>query len=197
MDLLLATSNTGKVCEMREALDLPGLTLLDLRDVPPVGQPEETGKTFAENAVQKARYYHEHARLPCVADDSGIHVAALEGELGIHTRRWGAGPKASDAEWIAYFLDRMKHETDKRAEFVCALAYIDAEDALHMFEARCTGIITGKLEADYLPGLPVSACFKPDGEDAVFSALTIERKNATSHRGKALLQLREYLQEHA
>lgn len=193
MKLLLATSNKGKVHEMREALAGLGLELLDLSHVPSVGQPEETGKTFEENALQKARHYFDATKHPVVADDSGIHIEALEGELGIHTRRWGAGADASDQEWIEYFLKRMKKEKNKRARFVCSIAHIDPEGRVRMFEGTCDGVITEELEADYLPGLPISACFKPDGQEYVFSALNIEQKNRTSHRGKALLGLRNFL----
>ena len=195
MQILLATSNKGKVQEMREALDGLSLDLLSLADVPTVGQPEETGSTYEENAIQKANYYANHSGLPSVADDSGIHIDALEGELGIHTRRWGAGPQATDKEWIEFFLDRMRHEKIKRAEFVCVIAYLDAQKKLHTFRGECLGVITPDLESEYLPGLPISACFKPDGFSKVFSALTLEEKNAVSHRGQALGKLREFLQQ--
>ena len=191
--ILLATSNAGKVTEMREALDGLGLELLGVDDVKTVGEPQETGTTFAENAAQKAHHYFAETGIPTVADDSGIHVEALEGELGIHTRRWGAGAHASDEEWIAHFLKRMKKERNKRARFVCSIAHMDQQGRLHFFEGTCDGAITDSLEADYLPGLPISACFRPDGENAVFSALSLEQKNRTSHRGKALLGLREFL----
>ena len=194
MRLLLATSNPGKITEMREALDGLGLELLSVDEVKTIGMPAETGKTFAENAAQKAHHYFAETGLPTVADDSGIHVEALEGELGIHTRRWGAGPRATDEEWIEYFLNRMKTENNKRAQFVCTLAHVDQEGRLHVFEGTCDGMITDELEADYLPGLPISACFRPDGENAVFSALSIEQKNSTSHRGRALHTFREFLQ---
>ena len=194
MRLLLATSNLGKVQEMREALDGLGLEFLTLQDVPSIGQPEETGKTFAENAALKARHYSS-AGHPTVADDSGIIVEALKDELGLHTRRWGAGPQATDAEWIEHFLQRMKKERNKRATFICTIAHSDSEGQLHLFEGTCDGTITDDLEADYLPGLPISACFRPDGEDRVFSALNVEQKNRTSHRGRALQQLRGHLQK--
>ena len=193
MRLLLATSNAGKIHEMREALDGLGLELLDLSSVPTVGMPEETGKTFAENATIKAKHFSQETGHPTVADDSGIVVDALESELGIHTRRWGAGPDASDEDWIEHFLNRMKRERNKRATFLCTLAHIDAEGRLHVFEGTCGGTITDDLEADYLPGLPISACFRPDGEEYVFSALSTEQKNRTSHRGKALAHFREFL----
>ncbi len=195
MKLLLATSNKGKVHEMREALGGLGLELLDLSHVPSIGMPDETGKTFAENATIKARHFFDATRHATIADDSGIHIEALENELGIHTRRWGAGPDATDEEWITYFLDRMKKERNKRARFVCSIAHIDHDGELRIFEGTCDGEITEQLEADYLPGLPISACFKPDGQEYVFSALSLEQKNSTSHRGRALSQLRAFLND--
>ncbi len=177
---------------MREALDGLGLELLDLSEVPTVTMPEETGTSYAENAAIKARHVHDMTGHATIADDSGIHIDALSDELGIHTRRWGAGPDASDDEWIRHFLDRMKKEKNKRARFVCSIAHIDHDGTLHVFEGACDGVITDELEAEYLPGLPISACFKPDGQEYVFSALSIEQKNRSSHRGRALGKLREF-----
>jgi XTP/dITP diphosphohydrolase len=191
--LLIGTNNQGKFIEIGEALSGLPVSLHSPSELGIESDPEETGTTFAQNAELKARHFHERSNLPTVADDSGLLVEALEGELGIHTRRWGAGPKASDEEWIEYFLSRMQSEKNKRAHFVCALAYIDAEGILHTFEGRCSGTVTDELEAAYLPGLPISACFKPDGFSAVFSALTVEQKNSTSHRGKAAIALRNFL----
>lgn len=193
MHLLLGTNNAGKVTEISEVLSGLPIALVTPRDLGIDDQPAETGTTFAENALQKARFYFERAGLPTVADDSGIIVEALKNELGLHTRRWGAGPDASDQEWITYFLQRMKKEKNKRAHFVCVLAYIDRHGAEHLFEGRCDGVITESLEADYLPGLPISACFRPDGYDRVFSALSIEQKNSTSHRGKATQAFADFL----
>ena len=190
---LLATSNEGKITEIRESLadlDLTIFTLKDLKDIPE--QPEETGGTYEENALLKARYYFQHSGIPTIADDSGIQVEALQGELGIHTRRWGAGPDASDEAWIAFFLDRMRKEENKRAHFVTVIALVDGKEE-HIFEGHCDGVITGELEAGYLPGLPISACFKPDGCEHVFSALTVDEKNRVSHRGRAAEGLREFL----
>ncbi|MDD3896545.1 MAG: non-canonical purine NTP pyrophosphatase [Candidatus Peribacteraceae bacterium] len=193
MQLLIGTNNHGKFIEISEVLS--GLPIAPVRpaDIGIAGDPEETGNTFAENALQKARFFRSLSNLPTVADDSGIVVEAIANELGLHTRRWGAGPSASDAQWIEHFLKRMEKEANKRAHFLCTLAYIDANGDEHVFEGKCSGIITATLEADYLPGLPISACFKPDGCDSVFSALKVEQKNSTSHRGKAAHALRQFL----
>lgn len=191
MKLLLATTNAGKAIEIREALKGLDIDCLTLKDFPLIkAMPEETGTTYAENAKQKAIFCYDHAGIPTLADDSGIVVEALAGELGLHTRRWGPGKDATDAAWIAAFLERIGKEPNKRARFICALAYIDASGTVHEFSGETAGVITETLEADYLPGLPVSACFKPDGCDAVYSALPVEEKNRLSHRGKALMALR-------
>ncbi len=194
MQLLLGTSNAGKIREISDAL-----AGLDLQIVTPAEQgitekPEETGMTYAENAIQKAQFYFSQSGIATLADDSGIVVDALQKELGIHTRRWGKGAGATDYEWIEFFLERMSREENRKARFLCTLAYIDAAGELHTFEGSCNGVITQELEADYLPGLPISACFKPDGYAKVFSALSVGEKNSISHRGRALQEFAHFLQ---
>jgi XTP/dITP diphosphohydrolase len=193
MKLLIGSSNKGKFLDMSDALKDLSIELVEPSDVGITDAPHEEGSTFKENAAQKAHFYFKKSGIPTLADDSGIIVEALKGELGIHTRRWGAGPKASDAEWIRYFLDRMKKETNKRARFECSLCYIDETGAEHFFEGSCEGVITDDLEAEYLPGLPIAACFKPDGADKVYAAMGLEGKNQWSHRGRAMSKFVEYL----
>jgi len=196
MDLLLATTNKGKIVEISEVLHGLPIVIKTPSDVGITDSPHEHGETYRDNAIIKAAYYHESALIPTLADDSGILIHALNDELGVQTRRWGAGPEATDQEWIDFFLKRMERETNRRATFVCCLAYIDAAGETHVFEGTCDGEITRSLEADYLPGLPISACFKPDGHSVVYSAMSVEQKNSTSHRGRALLKLREFLAKH-
>lgn len=194
MKLLIGTNNKGKHIEISEVLGDLGLELLSPKDLKIEIDPEETGSDYAENALIKARHFFEHGgSVPTIADDSGIVIDALEGELGVHTRRWGAGADATDAEWIDHFLERMEREDNKKARFICNLAYIDDEGTEHLFEGTCEGIITPSLEADYLPGLPISACFKPEGFTAVYSAMTTEEKNKISHRGLAVAKFRDHL----
>lgn len=193
MQILLGTSNKGKIKEMSDALAQLNLSIVTPDNVGIADTPAETGTTYAENAIQKAQFYFDRAHIPTLADDSGIVVDALSNELGIHTRRWGKGPDATDYEWIQFFLERMRSEENRNAKFLCTLAYIDAAGTLHTFEGTCNGVITPELEAEYLPGLPISACFKPDGYDKVFSALTVDEKNQISHRGRALQEFLHFL----
>jgi len=120
--ILIGSNNKGKFIEISEVLQNIAVKLVQPMDLGISEDPSETGETFEENAAQKANFYHEKAKIPTLADDSGIIIEALQDELGIHTRRWGAGPQASDEEWIEYFLKRMKQESNKRAHFICSLA---------------------------------------------------------------------------
>jgi len=192
--VLIGTNNPGKHIEISEVLGDLNLELLSPADLGISIDPEETGTTYAENALLKAKHFYEHGgAIPTIADDSGIIVDAIANELGVYTRRWGAGAEATDEEWISHFLKRMKGEKNKKARFVCNLAYIDPQREHYLFEGICEGTITEDLEAEYLPGLPISACFKPDGFDKVYSAMTIDEKNAISHRGRSLQFLRTHL----
>jgi XTP/dITP diphosphohydrolase len=193
--VVIATSNKGKFREMMEVLgDLP-CRFLSLDELGLSADCEENADTFEGNALQKAHYYFEKSGLVTLAEDSGIMVDALSGELGVKTRRWGAGEKASDEEWIKYFLERMKNVPlqERGAKFVCCSAIIDLDGGEHLFRGETAGRITEGLEAPIYAGLPLSSCFRPDGFDKVYSALTIEEKNRTSHRGKAMRQVHEWL----
>lgn len=196
MRLLLGTNNKGKAIEMAEALsDLP-IDVVTPEELGIHEKPEETGTTYMENAILKARFFHTlSGGLPTVGDDSGFIVEALTGELGIHTRRWGAGPDATDKEWIDFFLNRMANETNRRASCVCALAYIDAQGIVHGFEGKSDGTLTTELECETLPGLPFSGVFRIDGWDRVFGAMPLADKNRVSHRGKALIPFQQHLKQ--
>ena len=122
MKILIATGNAGKLAEIQEFLgDIEGIEFVSLKDIDYQGEDcEETGKTFAENALQKAQFFSEQTGMVTLAEDSGIIVEALKGELGIKTRRWGAGANATDEEWLEVFLERMKNEENRNAQFFCA-----------------------------------------------------------------------------
>lgn len=193
MKLLIGTNNPGKVREVHECIAHLPVTIVTPENMGISGKPEEDGVTFAENALRKARYFSHNALLPTIADDSGILVNALPGELGVTTRRWGLGPDVSDQEWIAYFLQKMRGVTDRRATFHSVIAFIDGEKQEHLFEGRCDGVITETLEAEVPLGLPFDACFRPNSFDVVYGALTRTQKNAISHRGTALQKFCTFL----
>ena len=159
---------------------------------------EEHGSTFEENAELKAMHYHELIGIPTIGEDSGIIVDALKGQLGVKTRRWGAGANATDEEWIEHFMKVMKDvpENERTARFICAAAFIDGGGEVVIFRGQTEGIITHKLEAPLKPGIPLSSCFKPIGKNKVYAALSKEEKNQISHRGKAFHELKDYIAKH-
>lgn len=191
--LLVATTNKGKFGEFQEMLgDLPW-ELVFLGDLKVEKILEEDGETFADNAILKAVHFADLLKMPAIADDSGILVEALPGELGVKTRRWGAGANASDQEWIAYFLEKMEGVENRNAQFVAAVAIAWPDDELVVFEGQTKGKITAGLEAPIVNGIPLSSCFRHEGGDKVYAALTEEEKNRVSHRGKALMQAKKFL----
>ena len=197
-ELLVATKNPGKFKEIGEALGGVGFKLVFLGEVS-VDDSDfvEDGETFEENAKKKAWYYYEKlkGRFEFVlGEDSGIMIDALKGELGVKTRRWGSGEGASDEQWIDYFLKRMEGvpENERGAEFVCCACLI-AKGEERMFRGETKGVITHKLEAPVIAGIPLSSCFRPEGSEQVYAALSPEQKNKISHRGKAMKPLREFL----
>jgi len=192
-ELLIATKNPGKYSEIMEVvggLDYEFIFLgdLDLED----GDFEEDGETFEENAKKKAQYYHEKTGFLSLAEDSGIVVNALRGELGLKTRRWGAGENATDEEWIEFFMNRMKEEEERKAKFVCAACVFGFGNEEY-FRGETHGTITASLQAPILKGLPLSSCFLPNGQERVYAALEAQEKNEISHRGKAIFAVRDFL----
>jgi XTP/dITP diphosphohydrolase len=190
--LLLATTNPGKIREIRALLDGLALDLVGLGDVPAVEPPEETGITFAENARLKASYYARATGLPAVAEDSGLEVDALGGAPGVNSARYG-GPDASYARKFELLHEGLRSaglETSP-ARFVCALALADQSTVV--FEAR--GVVEGHIA-------PAPAGDGGFGYDPIFfyppygctlAQASAEQKSAVSHRGQAFRALRAYL----
>ncbi len=192
--ILIATKNYGKFKEIESILkDLP-IHFVNLKELGINDDIEENGETYEENAMLKAKFFCNLSQLPTVADDSGIQVEALKNELGIHTRRWGAGENANDEDWLDFFLNRMKHEKNKKACFFTTLSFLETPKSTpQIFIGKCEGVITEKPEAEYLSGIPLSAVFKPIGFNQVYSALTVEEKGRISHRGRATSLFKEFL----
>lgn len=199
--ILIATKNPGKFEEIREMLSPLGADFVSLADVGIREDFSEEGVSFEENALGKARFYFElleaQARLnstqsatnvAVITDDSGIFVEALGDELGIKTRRWGAGQAASDKEWLAHFMERMAKEKNRKAKFVCAAAFVDGVQE-KVFLGETEGSITERVESPVKVGIPLSSVFKPLGQRKVFATLSAAEKNKLSHRGKAFAKL--------
>lgn len=189
--VLVATGNDGKFKEIMESLgDLP-LDFLSLRDLNLKNSVNENGATYKENAFIKADFFSKYS-VPVISEDSGIEIEALEGELGIKTRRWGAGENASDEEWISYFLNRMKNEENRLARFCCHAVFLD-KAVRKDFYGETLGTIEKEIRYKLPKGIPLSGLFVPSGYKIPFSEMTDKEKNSISHRGMAMKKLKSFL----
>jgi XTP/dITP diphosphohydrolase len=186
MKILLASRNAKKLAELRRILapTLPSVDVVGLDDVPPYDEVPESGATFAENALIKAREGHRRTGLATVADDSGLAVDALNGMPGVLSARW-AGRHGDDEQNLRLVLDQVGDVPDDRlgAAFVCAVAYVDAEGEL-ITEATMPGRLV--REPRGRNGFGYDPIFAPTGYDRTSAELETEEKDAISHRGQAL-----------
>lgn len=190
MKLLVASRNHKKLAELRRVLDaagISGLTLLSLDDVAPFDEAPETGATFEDNAVAKARDAFRATGLASVADDSGLEVDALNGMPGVLSARW-AGVHGEDAANTALLLAQLRDVPDERraGAFVsaCALVSVAGETVVR---GRWAGSIAREPRGD--GGFGYDPVFVPAGSARTAAELTPEEKDAASHRGRALALL--------
>lgn len=183
--VVLATRNAGKVVELRRILEAAGLDidLVGMDQFPDVPDVVETGTTFADNALLKARTVYEATGLVAVADDSGLVVEALNGMPGILSARW-AGRHGDDQANLDLVLAQLSDLPDERrgAAFVCAAAAVGPEG-----EEIAAGTLVGALvrEPRGSNGFGYDPIFVPDGYDVTTAEMSAEDKDAISHRGEA------------
>ncbi len=191
MRILLATTNQGKIAELKHIMG----QLVEISSLDDKASTEEieTGSTFEENALLKARYYHQISKLPTIADDSGLEVEALGGAPGIYSARY-AGPAAGDASRIARLLDEMKELADqrRRAQFTCAAAFV-WEGVEMVFLDHVRGAILRSARGANGFGYDPVFFYEPFGK--TFAELTSTEKAAVSHRGRAFRRLATWLNE--
>src|SRR3984893_2069624 len=188
--LLVASRNRKKLVEMRRGLDAAGLTgihWVSLDDAEPFDEAPETGATFEENALAKARDAFAATGLASVADDSGLEVAALNGMPGVLSARW-SGNHGDDAGNTALLLAQLRDVPDERrgAAFVSACALV-SETGHVVVQGEWPGAIAREPRGD--AGFGYDPVFIPDGVDRTAAQLTAEEKDAMSHRGRALALL--------
>jgi len=205
--ILLATHNRAKAAEIAAILRDAGLNLeiVTLADFPEVVLPPETARTFAENAVAKAKAAAAATGLPAVADDSGLEVDALGGEPGVMSARYG-GPDATDRDRYEQVLRLLRDvpeaprtihpERSRRARFRCAAAYARVAQASACFNLLLAeGTIEGRIAHEPVGsgGFGYDPIFIPDGDTRTMAQLTPAEKHAISHRGRAFRALAELI----
>lgn len=191
MKLLLGTTNPAKIADYQKYLRHAKLELLTLRDIGFIDEPLEIGKTFAENALQKARFYAEATEYPTLADDGGFEVDALDGRPGVDSNRW-LGPSANDEDKINKILELLKGipESARTARIRSAIAvyFPDVKDYISVEEA-VGGMVPLKASSKIIPRVPYrSLLFLPEFKK-YSSELNEQEAARVSHRNKACKQL--------
>jgi XTP/dITP diphosphohydrolase len=184
VDLLLATRNAHKLREFSRLL--PGVALEPLPE--DVELPPETGETYAENALLKARAAVAASGRAAIADDSGIEAEALDGGPGVRTARY-AGPDATDVENLARFRDEVP--AGSVLEYVCVIAHVAADGDEQLFTGRCFGTMADGRRGS--GGFGYDPVFVPEGEARTMAELSDAEKDAISHRGRAARALGAWL----
>lgn len=192
MQLLLATQNRGKLDEMRVLVRGLPFEVVTPADLGIHDSPDETGTTFRENALLKARHYAALTGRLAVADDSGLSVDALGGAPGLYSSRFG-GEGRSDSFRNELLLERLKGVPPERrtARFTCAVAVAHGGNVLFEAEESVEGIIADRPSGTNGFGYDPLFFYPPFG--ATFGTVERERKDGVSHRGKAFARLREFL----
>jgi XTP/dITP diphosphohydrolase len=186
--LLLATRNQGKIVEFRRILDAlaPGeIELVGLDQFPDLHDVDETGTTFEENALLKAREMSEATGIPAIADDSGLCVDALNGDPGIYSARW-SGEHGNDRANLEKVLDQLKDvpNAERGAYFICVAALYLPDGRTHCEEGRFYGRILRSPVGEN--GFGYDPIFQPEGLEISSAQMSAEEKDAVSHRGTAL-----------
>jgi XTP/dITP diphosphohydrolase len=190
--ILLATRNQHKLTELARILD--GISLVGLSDVPAYDEVPETGRTFADNALLKAREGVRHTGLPTVADDSGLAVDLLNGMPGVFSARW-AGRHGDDRANLDLVLAQIADlpDTLRGAAFVCAAALVLPDGREFVVDGEMRGHLARQPRGD--GGFGYDPIFVADGEMRTNAELTPVEKDAISHRGRAFRALAEVIRK--
>lgn len=183
MKYVLATHNPGKLKEMGAILAQFGVEVVSPKDLGLTVDVEETGATFAENAMLKAKAICDAAKLPAIADDSGLCVDALNGGPGVYSARYG-GEGLDDKGRYMLLLNSMRGQTTRAAHFACAIACAFPNGDTLTAEGRCDGTIAFAPMGE--GGFGYDPVFFVPEKAKTFGQLTAEEKSAISHRGRAL-----------
>ena len=180
---VIATNNAHKLHEIRDILENDRRKFVSMKEAGIATDPEETGTTFEENALIKARAACKASGLPALADDSGLEVDALNGEPGIYSARYCEG---SDADRVNFLLKKMENvpEENRGAQFVSAIACVYPDGTEFAIRGICRGVILHENHGE--GGFGYDPVFWVPEEKESFSSMAQERKNQISHRANAL-----------
>jgi len=185
MKMLIATTNPGKITEIKGLLKGLNLTLLTLDDLAMNLKVEETGLTYAQNAVLKAQTYSQASGMVTLADDTGLEVVALGGAPGLHSARFSADPNAGDAERRKLLLEKLRpFPRPWTARFTCTVALATPQGQTQTADGACSGEIVDQERGTRGFGYDHIFLFPDLGK--TMAELTLEEKNQVSHRARAV-----------
>jgi XTP/dITP diphosphohydrolase len=191
--IFIATANANKVREFRELLEPRGYEVSSILDLQKPFDIEENGTTFAENAVIKAEGACRKLQIPCLADDSGLEIDALNKEPGIYSARWLGHDTSYDYK-NQVVLERMQGKKDRACRYVCAIALAKPNAETVVFEDTCEAVIAEQPSGKSGFGFDPIIYYEP--LKMTMAEMTPEQKNAISHRGKAMRKMEAYLDAH-
>lgn len=192
--LLIATQNQAKLAEIKRLLgDIP-YTIVSLNDLGITHDVEETGTTFEENAILKAKTYCSMTGLPALADDSGLEVKALNGEPGIYTNRY-AGEHATEEEKRQFLLNKMKDvpEGKRQAQFTVVMALAWPSGKVSLAQSEYKGSISKDIRGAPIVKFPYRSIFIPEGSDQTLAELQEHGEKIKSPRDEAVADVRTML----
>lgn len=189
-EIVLATNNEGKLREFNHAFEGTDIRFVSLKDIPGAPDVIEDGITYEDNARLKARAIAKFTGRPTVADDSGIEIDAIPGELGVKSARWAGGRPYSEVN--RDILDRLDGDNNRGARYIAVIVYVDeASGREESAEGKCEGVIHDKQEGE--GGFGFDPIFYLPDYGRTMAQLPLDEKNKISHRAKAIEKLKAIL----
>lgn len=188
--LVIATKNSGKITEFESMLYGLVNKITSINDYPDIPDIEETGSSFRENALIKARIVGTYTKKPTIADDSGLEVLALNNEPGIYSARY-AGTNSTDEQNIQKLLKNLENIDNRVARFICVIALVMPNEEERIFVGECKGLITYEPRGNN--GFGYDPVFMIPSLNKTFAELELTEKNLYSHRSEAIGKLKAYL----
>lgn len=196
--LVIGTHNSGKYEELRNLFEQYGFDCLSLKDVGIEQDIEETGKNYKENAILKAKTYAQMSGLLTAAGDSGMSVAALNGEPGIRSRNLKGKKRNTDQELIDYIMEKMENvpANQRSAKLVAAIAICDPAGQCFVEEAYTEGEITNEVDTKRIEGYPFRSLFRLKSPNKMFCHLNDDELKKIAHRAQAIRKLSKYFKQY-
>ncbi len=194
MEILLATNNEHKLVEVKAILEPLGYDVKTLKDYNLNVDPEETGDTFEENALIKAREVKKLVNVPVISDDSGFEVKYLNNQPGVFSARF-LGEDTSYEVKNSLIIDKLKDITgsERSAKFVSVIAYITSDGKEYCFRGEIEGVVSSEIRG--ANGFGYDPIFLLPSIDKTFAEMTMEEKNNHSHRKNSLMKFKEFLEQ--